>query len=87
LTTVYSHPAYKEGFQNYKNNKGCYCNPYSIGSNEHNIFERGWTQALKKQPKTIALNRLPVPLGPPKAGNEKKKVVEAMHNHMKRKGD
>ena len=37
-----------EGMKSFHKNKGKYNNPYKIGSNEYNDFERGWTQALKR---------------------------------------
>lgn len=36
------------GERHYFANKGEYLNPYPIGSDEFNRFERGWVQALKK---------------------------------------
>lgn len=45
---------YQEGFQSYRKNKGNYSNPYAIGTNEHNNFERGWSQALKRYPELYA---------------------------------
>lgn len=30
-----------------------YRNPYPRGTNEHDQFERGWSQTLKKYPETI----------------------------------
>lgn len=38
----------KEGMTSFHKNKGRYVNPYEIGSEEYNSFERGWTQALKR---------------------------------------
>jgi hypothetical protein len=38
----------KEGMNSFHDNKGKYINPYEIGSDEFNDFERGWTQALKR---------------------------------------
>ena len=35
--------AYREGFYSKKNE-----NPYKIGTDEYNEFERGWTQKLKR---------------------------------------
>lgn len=39
---------YKKGFDSYFNNSKKYQNPYKRGTVEYNLFERGWTQALKK---------------------------------------
>jgi len=43
-------PAYKSGYESYLRNKDRYQNPYEHGTNEYNLFERGWTQALKRSP-------------------------------------
>jgi hypothetical protein len=50
LVSLYSNPAYDEGFRSYKKHKGEYLNPYMAGTEKHNIFERGWSQALKRYP-------------------------------------
>jgi len=39
---------YREGIKMYYESHGKYSNPYLIGSSEHNQFERGWTQSLKR---------------------------------------
>jgi len=41
-------PAYKSGYESYLHNKEKYHNPYERGANEYNLFERGWSQALKR---------------------------------------
>jgi hypothetical protein len=38
----------REGEKHYFSNKGKLQNPYPVGSDEYNRFERGWVQALKK---------------------------------------
>jgi hypothetical protein len=38
----------REGERSFAVNKGKYINPYSLGSAQHNDFERGWVQALKR---------------------------------------
>ena len=40
----------EEGRKSFHKNKGRYINPYELGSNQFNDFERGWTQALKRAP-------------------------------------
>jgi hypothetical protein len=48
MENMHNHPAYKEGMHSYRNNKDKYLNPYPKGTKEHDLFERGWSQALKK---------------------------------------
>ena len=50
MVGAHGHPAYKEGLRSYRKNNGHYANPYPLGSEERNLFERGWTQALKRAP-------------------------------------
>lgn len=50
---MYDNPAYREGMSSYFNKDGNYKNPYSSGSSEYNAFERGWTQALKRNPDVV----------------------------------
>lgn len=38
----------EEGKKSFRENRGTYINPYEIGSQQHNDFERGWSQALKR---------------------------------------
>jgi len=45
---------YREGTLYAQKNGGLYKNPYPVGSVEHNNFERGWSQELKKNPDVIA---------------------------------
>jgi hypothetical protein len=40
----------EEGRKSFHKNKGRYTNPYRLGSNQYNDYERGWTQALKQAP-------------------------------------
>jgi len=54
MNNAHDHPAYQEGRKSYFANKGKYENPYSPGSLEHDIFERGWSQALKRTPETTS---------------------------------
>lgn len=49
MTDANNHPAFKEGERLYLSGKK-YDNPYPSGSEERNIFERGWSQALKRVP-------------------------------------
>lgn len=39
---------YREGMKAYRKSPGEYSNPYPIGSQEYNQFERGWVQAQKR---------------------------------------
>lgn len=39
---------YKLGAKRYYEWNGEYRNPYSIGTPEYNLFERGWMQSLKR---------------------------------------
>jgi hypothetical protein len=50
MSDSHSHPAYAEGFDSFRKNKGDYVNPYTLGTVEHNAFERGWIQRLKRMP-------------------------------------
>ncbi len=38
----------QEGARSYFEKRGVYCNPYPANTPEHNYFERGWSQALRK---------------------------------------
>ncbi len=40
----------EEGMRSFRINKGKLINPYDPGTQNHNDFERGWTQALKRAP-------------------------------------
>lgn len=53
MSSMYDNPAYREGMSSYFNKDGNYKNPYSSGSSEYNAFERGWTQALKRNPDVV----------------------------------
>lgn len=48
MTDVHAHAAYREGMLSFTKAEGRYRNPYPKGTKEHDIFERGWTQALKR---------------------------------------
>lgn len=37
-----------KGMESFHENKGQLINPYEAGTNQHNDFERGWIQALKR---------------------------------------
>lgn len=50
MSNTHDHPAYQEGRKSYFSNKGRYENPYPSSTVEHDIFERGWYQALKRTP-------------------------------------
>jgi len=44
----------KEGEKAFiKSNGKKYINPYKLGSNEYNDYERGWMQALKRSPDSL----------------------------------
>lgn len=48
----------EEGRRHFRQYGTDYRNPYPIGSNEYNEFERGWSQELKARPELIEeLNR------------------------------
>ncbi len=38
----------QEGARSYFEKRGMYCNPYPANTPEHNYFEGGWSQALRK---------------------------------------
>ena len=40
----------EEGEKSFHKSKGRYINPYELGSNQFNDFERGWFQAQKRCP-------------------------------------
>ncbi len=41
---------YSQGFKSYFDNKRALVNPYPNGSDDNLLFERGWSQALRRQP-------------------------------------
>lgn len=45
----------QEGFDSFSPKKMKLVNPYKVGTQEYNDFERGWIQALKRWPE-IKLN-------------------------------
>ncbi len=45
----------KEGFNSYHALKGSFRCPYKVGTSEFNDFERGWVQALKRDPRPVRL--------------------------------
>ena len=53
---------YREGMKSFIDNKGKYINPYEVGSEEFNQFERGWSQQLKRssdeEMRELKLNRV-----------------------------
>ncbi len=55
--------AYKEGFESFTKNNGEYINPYKASDESYNEFERGWSQALKKQPLSNFINGRYAPNG------------------------
>ena len=88
MNNTHDHPAYQEGRKSYFSNKGKYENPYPSGSIEHNIFERGWSQALKRIPEiTIReIKKIQIQKTQEEAAKElnKNKAKEA---YLKSKGD
>jgi len=46
-TTAHVHLAYREGLYSYKKNKGKNINPYDLGTQSYNAFERGGLKPLK----------------------------------------
>ena len=53
MSSIYDNPAYREGMSSYFNKEANFKNPYSSGTPEYNAFERGWTQALKRNPDVV----------------------------------
>jgi len=45
-----SHSVYRKGASSFRNNQGKLVNPYKSGTEEYNLFERGYLQALKRRP-------------------------------------
>jgi hypothetical protein len=54
MSNIYDTPAYREGMSSYLNKDSNYKNPYLSGTPEYNAFERGWTQALKRNPDLVS---------------------------------
>ncbi|MBD2222706.1 hypothetical protein H6G33_37945 [Calothrix sp. FACHB-1219] len=55
----------QEGAHSYYEKRGVYCNPYPVNTPEHNHFERGWSQALRKDDARLVNPTTPsVPLVP-----------------------
>jgi len=51
-----SHSAYRKGASSFWNNQGKLVNPYKSGTEEYNLFERGYLQALKRRPNEHSKN-------------------------------
>lgn len=51
-----------EGNLSYLTNKGAFLCPYARGTPEFDSFERGWVQALKRDPNPVSATPYPVPL-------------------------
>lgn len=45
-----SFSAYDQGAHDFLHGTGQFLNPYPSGTPEHNEYERGWVQALKRSP-------------------------------------
>jgi hypothetical protein len=87
MTDVINHPAFKEGERLYLSGQK-YDNPYPSGSDERNIFERGWSQALKRVPedqaKQIELKRQLEAAGADAI--KAKATLKAKNAYLRRKG-
>lgn len=87
MTDANSHPAFKEGERLYLSGQK-YDNPYPSGSVERNIFERGWSQALKRvsesQAKQIEQKRQLEAGG--KDAIKAKATMKAKEAYLRRKG-
>lgn len=87
MTDLTNHPAFKEGERLYLSGQK-YDNPYPSGSDERNIFERGWSQALKRvsesQAKQIEQKRLVETGG--RDAMKAKVVKKAKEAYLRRKG-
>lgn len=88
MVGAHEHPAYKEGVRSYKKNNGHYANPYPLGSEERNLFERGWTQALKRAPNVPfnGTNKLSSNRSRYEENKELKRKREAKEAYLRSKG-
>ena len=88
MNNTHDHPAYQEGRKSYFSNKGKYENPYPSDSIEHDIFERGWSQALKRIPEiTIReIKKTQIQKTQEEAAKELKKN-KAKEAYLRSKGD
>lgn len=88
MVGAHGHPAYKEGFRSYRKHNGHYANPYPLGSEERNLFERGWTQALKRAPNVPfnRANKQPSNWSNYKDDKELKRKLEAKEAYLRSKG-
>lgn len=84
VNNIHEDPAYQEGRKSYFENKGRYNNPYPQSSIEYNIFERGWSQALKKTPE-ITIREVKKTQN--RSNAEKTKIAEKELNLKKSKED
>lgn len=55
---IHNDPAYGEGRNSYSENAGKLINNYERGTDEHNLFERGWVQSLKRSPNVYSRSRI-----------------------------
>lgn len=82
-----NHPAFREGEGLYLSGQK-YDNPYPSGSAERNIFERGWSQALKRVPesqaKQIEQKRQPKAVG--RDAVKDAALMKARDDYLRRKG-
>lgn len=87
MTDANNHPAFKEGERLYLSGQK-YDNPYPSGSDERNIFERGWSQALKRIPEDQA-KRIEQKRQLEAGGKDASKVkatIKAKEAYLRRKG-
>lgn len=88
MNSTHDHPAYQEGKKDYFINKGKYENPYPPGSLEHDVFERGWSQALKRNPEITIREDKKIQKYQPQAESEKEQIRnKAKEAYLKSKGD
>lgn len=88
MTGTHSNPAWQAGFNSYKEDRDAYKNPYPKGTDDYNMFERGWTQALKRSPDVTPRPRRPYQS---KKSSENKineqKLEIAKKQYLKTKGE
>jgi len=54
---------YSHGFTSFQKNNGEYINPYTPNTKNYSDFERGWSQAYRKQPASSFINGRYAPNG------------------------
>jgi len=80
-------PAYDNGYKSYFQNKEKYKNPYKRGTDEYNLFERGWSQALKRHHEKSIKTSTSVQNYLPKDSSHKETTTESSAEaYARRKG-